>query len=93
MLRKRVIEDMQTHTEWSPVEAIRFMQTELKLTILELAKLSGLPGDIIEGIVKGTSPGTVEELGKLLGIVGLKLGVVRRTSPHRQCASDDYSPP
>lgn len=77
LLRKKVIEDMLAHTEWTPVEALGYMRKELKITLEELEKLSAVPAQVIESIEQGTSTGTVEELGKLLGVLGLKLGVVR----------------
>lgn len=78
LLRKKVIEDMVEHTEWTPAEALGHMRSVLRITFEEFAKLSGVPAQVIESIEQGTSTGTVEELGKLLGVLGLKLGVVPR---------------
>lgn len=78
LLRKKVIDDMLAHTEWTPTEALAYMRKELRITFQELAKLSAVPAQVIESIEQGSSTGTVEELGKLLGVLGLKVGVVRR---------------
>lgn len=42
LLRKRVIDDMLAHTEWTPTEALTYMRKELRITFQELAKLSAV---------------------------------------------------
>lgn len=98
LLRKKVIEDMLAHTEWTPAQALGYMRGELRLTTEEVAKLSTVPVPVIESIEQGTSTGTVEELNRLLGVLGLKLGVVRRRTEHGVNAailekSDDINEP
>lgn len=77
LLRKHVIAEMLARTDWTPWEVVRYMRAELQLTVDELAKLSDVPEGVLEAIDRGESAGTVEELGNLLGVVGLKVGVVK----------------
>lgn len=51
----------------------------LRLTIDGIATRSNVPASVIELIEQGT--GTVEDVGKLLGVLELKLGVVRPPAP------------
>lgn len=77
LLRKHVIAEMLARTDWTPWQAVRYMCAELRLSVDELAKLSNVPEGVLEAIDRGESAGTVEEFGHLLGVVGLKVGVVK----------------
>ncbi len=85
---KRVTEEVLARTDWTPAHAVGYVRSEFGLTAEELAKLSGLPSPVIERIEQGESTGTGEELSKLLGVLGLKLGVVKmppeRSEVYRQ---------
>ncbi len=76
-LRKKVIEDMLAHTAWTPAQALGHMRRELSFATDDLAKLLKVAAPVIESIARGASTGTVSELGKLLGVLHLKFGVVR----------------
>lgn len=78
MVRKRVIEEVLARTDWTPAHAVGYIRSELGLTTEEFAKLSGVPSTVIEGVEQNGPPGTVEEFSKLLGVLGLKLGVVKK---------------
>lgn len=75
--RRHVIAEMVARTDWTPWQAVRYMRVELGLAVDELAKLSGVPKAALETIDRGEATGTVEELDNLLGVLGLKLGVVQ----------------
>lgn len=75
--RKHVIAELLARTDWTPWQAVRYMRVELGLAVDELAKLSGVPKAALETIDRGEATGTVEELDNLLGVLGLKLGVVQ----------------
>jgi transcriptional regulator with XRE-family HTH domain len=49
----------------------------MRLTTTELAKLSGVGFRTLQDIEGERSEGTVQTLNRILGVVGLKLGVVR----------------
>ena len=52
----------------------------MRLTRAALARLAGVSHRTVQDIEQGRSEGTVQTMNRLLGIVGLKLGVVRRMS-------------
>ncbi|RLJ40006.1 helix-turn-helix domain-containing protein [Acidovorax sp. 106] len=75
--RRQAIEDVLAHPEWTLAEAVRHIQTGLRLTSAELARVAGVSQKTLLDIEQGRSPGTVQTLNRILGVVGLKLGVVR----------------
>lgn len=79
-LRRQAIEDVLAHPEWTLADAIRHLKTTMRLTSAELARLAGVSHRTVQDIEQGRSEGTVQTMNRLLGIVGLKLGVVRRVS-------------
>jgi len=77
-LRKQAVEDVLSHPEWSLAEAIRHLRTTMRLTTAELAKLAGVGFRTLQDIEGERSEGTVQTMNRIFGVVGLKLGVVRR---------------
>lgn len=82
-LRKKAVEDVLAHPEWDLVQAIRHLKTTMRLTTAELAKLAGVGLRTLQDIEGERSGGTVQTMNRVLGVVGLKLGVVRAASPRR----------
>ena len=76
-LRRRAIEEVLAHPEWSLAEAIRHLKKTMRLTTAELAKMAGIGFRTLQDIEQEVSPGTVQTMNKVLGVLGLKLGVVR----------------
>ena len=75
--RRQAIEEVLAHPEWTLAEAVRHIQSGLRLTSAELARVAGVSQKTLLDIEQGRSPGTVQTLNRILGVVGLKLGVVR----------------
>jgi DNA-binding XRE family transcriptional regulator len=76
-LRLRAIEEVLAHPEWTLQQSVRHLKRTLRLTSAELARLAGVSAKTIQDIEQGRSEGTVQTLNRILGVLGLKLGVVR----------------
>lgn len=77
MLRQEVMDEVLAHPEWSLPEVIRFIKKRLRLTTEDLAKLSGVSFRAVQNIERGVSPGTVQSVNRILGVLGLRLGAVK----------------
>ncbi|WP_028999884.1 helix-turn-helix domain-containing protein [Azohydromonas australica] len=77
-LRRQAVEDVLAHPEWSLRESVRHLKKTLRLTSAELARLAGVSMRTLQDIEQGRSEGTVQTLNRILGVLGLRLGVVRR---------------
>jgi DNA-binding XRE family transcriptional regulator len=77
-LRRQAIEDVLAHPEWALPQAIRHLKKTMRLTTAEMAKLSGVAHRTLQDIEQGRSEGSVQTMNRVLGMLGLKLGVVRR---------------
>ena len=77
MLRKQAIDDVLAHPEWTLQQAVRHLKRSMRLTSAELAKMAGINAKTLLDIEQGRSLGTVQTLNKVLGVLGLQLGVVR----------------
>ncbi|WP_230958570.1 helix-turn-helix domain-containing protein [Burkholderia territorii] len=77
-LRRQAIEDVLAHPEWSLRESVRHLTQTMRLTSAEMAKLAGVSTKTIQDIEQGRSDGTVQTMNRIFGMLGLKLGVVRR---------------
>ena len=77
LMRKEAVESLLAHPEWRLVDAIRHLKKSLRLTSTELAKLAGIAMRTLQDIEQGRSQGTVQTMNRVLGVVGLRLGVVR----------------
>ncbi|MEN8512335.1 MULTISPECIES: helix-turn-helix domain-containing protein [Burkholderia] len=77
-LRRQAIDDVLAHPEWSLRESVRHLKQTMRLTSAEMAKLAGVSTKTIQDIEQGRSDGTVQTMNRIFGMLGLKLGVVRR---------------
>ncbi|WP_063552414.1 helix-turn-helix domain-containing protein [Burkholderia territorii] len=77
-LRRQAIEDVLAHPDWSLRESVRHLKQTMRLTSAEMAKLAGVSTKTIQDIEQGRSDGTVQTMNRIFGMLGLKLGVVRR---------------
>lgn len=82
MLRKQAIDDVLAHPEWTLQQAVRHLKRSMRLTSAELAKMAGINAKTLMDIEQGRSLGTVQTLNKVLGVLGLKLGVVANAPVH-----------
>jgi DNA-binding transcriptional regulator YiaG len=80
MLRQEVMDEVLAHPEWPLPDVIRFIKKRLRLTTEDLAKLSGVSFRAVQNIERGVSPGTVQSVNRLLGVLGLRLGAVKSTA-------------
>ena len=76
-LRRKAIDDVLSHPEWSLAEAVRHLKQTMRLTSAEIAKLSGVSTKTMQDIEHERSEGTVQTMNRIFGMLGLKLGVVR----------------
>lgn len=79
MLRKQAIDDVLSHPEWTLQQSVRHLKRTMRLTSAELASMAGIAQKTLLDIEQGRSTGTVQTLNKILGVLGLQLGVVRRS--------------
>jgi DNA-binding XRE family transcriptional regulator len=77
-LRRQAVEDVLAHPEWTLPQAIKHLKKTMRLTTAEMAKLSGVAYRTLQDIEQGRSEGSVQTMNRVLGMLGLKLGVVRR---------------
>jgi DNA-binding XRE family transcriptional regulator len=78
-LRRQAIEDVLAHPEWTLPQAVRHIKKTMRLTTAEVAKISGVGFRTLQDIEQERSEGSVQTMNRILGVLGLKLGVVRRT--------------
>jgi DNA-binding XRE family transcriptional regulator len=76
-LRKKAVEDVLAHPEWSLAASVRHLKKTMRLTTAEMAKLSGVAVRTMQDLEQERSEGTVQTMNRILGMLGLKLGVVR----------------
>jgi DNA-binding XRE family transcriptional regulator len=76
-LRKRAVEDVLAHPEWSLAQSVRHLKKTMRLTSAEMAKLSGVAYRTMQDIEQERSEGTVHTMNQIFGMLGLKLGVTR----------------
>lgn len=84
MLRKQAIEEVLANPQWELPQAIRHLKKTMRITTAELAKLAGVSYRTLQNIELGQSPGTVQTVNQVLGVVGLKLGVVSARATSRE---------
>ncbi|MFE8646103.1 helix-turn-helix domain-containing protein [Sphingomonas sp. NCPPB 2930] len=77
-LRQRAVEDVLAHPEWSLPQAVRHLKKTMRLTTAEMARLSGVGYRTMQDIEQERSDGSVQTMNRILGMLGLKLGVVRK---------------
>jgi len=76
-LRLQAIEDVLAHPEWTLQQSVSHLKRTLRLTSAELAGLAGVSTKTVQDLEQGRSEGTVQTLNRILGVLGLRLGVVR----------------
>jgi DNA-binding XRE family transcriptional regulator len=91
-LRKQAVEDVLNAPHWSLRESIRHLKTTLHLTSAEMAKLAGISHRTLQDIEQGRSQGTVQTMNQILGVLGLRLGVVR-AAPDASASPANPAPP
>lgn len=74
---KKAINDVLANPHWSLPQAVRHLKKTMRLTTAELAKLSGVSFRTLQDIEREKSKGTVQTMNRVLGVLGLKLCVVR----------------
>ena len=76
-LRRQAIEDVLAHPEWSLPQAIRHLRKTMRITTAEMARISGVAYRTLQDIEQERSEGSVQTMNRVLGTLGLKLGVAR----------------
>ena len=77
VLRVQAVGGVLADQDWTLQQSVRHLKRTLRLTSAELAKLAGVSTKTVQDIEQGRSEGTVQTLNRILGVLGLKLGVVR----------------
>jgi DNA-binding XRE family transcriptional regulator len=75
LLRQEAVETLLSHPEWPLHESVRHMKKAMRLTTAELAKLAGISFRTLQDIEQGRSQGTVQTINRILGVLGLRLGI------------------
>ena len=76
-LRKKAVDDVLAHPEWSLAQAVRHLKKTMRLTTAEMAKLSGVAYRTMQDIEQERSEGSVQTMNRIFGMLGLKLTVAR----------------
>lgn len=76
-LRKQAVDDVLANPSWSLPEVIRHLKTTMRLTAAEFSTLAGVSIKTLQNLERGDSPGNVQSVNRVLGVLGLRLGVVR----------------
>lgn len=76
-LRRRAIEDVLAHPEWSLPQTLRHLRKTMRITTAEMARISGVAYRTLQDIEQERSEGSVQTMNRILGTLGLKLGVAR----------------
>lgn len=93
-LRRQAVEDVLAHPEWSLRQSVQHIKKTLRLTSTEFATLAGVSKKTMDGILQGSSEGTVQTLNRILGVLGLRLGVVNAPPSRSQTPFDEeFDPP
>ena len=69
------------HQVWSLPEAIGHLKKTMRLTTAEFAKLADVGFRTLQDIEQKRSERSVQTMGRIFAVLGLKLGVVR-TAPN-----------
>lgn len=76
-LRRQAIEDVLAHPEWSLPQTLRHLRKTMRITTVEMARISGVAYRTLQDIEQERSEGSVQTMNRILGTLGLKLGVTR----------------
>jgi len=77
-IRQQVVEDILNNPHWPLQQVVQHLKTGLRLTTAELAKVAGISARTLQDIEQGRSQGTVQTMNKILGVMGLRLGVCKQ---------------
>jgi DNA-binding XRE family transcriptional regulator len=93
-LRRQAVDDVLAHPEWSLAQAVRHLKKTMRLTTVEMAKLSGIAYRTMQDIEQERSDGSVQTMNRIFGMLGLKLSVARISresglAPSEQGAAQD----
>jgi DNA-binding XRE family transcriptional regulator len=77
-IRQQVVEDILNNPQWPLQQVVQHLKTSLRLTTAELAKVAGISARTLQDIEQGRSQGTVQTMNKILGVMGLRLGVCKQ---------------
>lgn len=87
-LRKKAVEDVLAHPEWTLAQSVRHLKKTMRLTTAEMAKLSGVAYRTMQDIEQERSEGTVQTMNRIFAMLGLKLGVVSMSRSPSATASE-----
>ena len=76
-LRRQAIEEVLAHPEWSLPQSIRHLRKTMRITTVEMARISGVAYRTLQDIEQERSEGSVQTMNRILGTLGLRLGVKR----------------
>lgn len=77
-IRQQLVEDILNNPQWPLQHVVQHLKTSLRLTTAELAKVAGISARTLQDIEQGRSQGTVQTMNKILGVMGLRLGVCKK---------------
>lgn len=80
-LRKQAVDDVLAHHEWSLPQSVRHLKKTMRLTTLEMAKLSSIAYRTMQDIEQERSDGSVQTMTRIFGMLGLKLSVAAIARP------------
>ena len=80
-LRREAIEAILARPKWLLPQAISHMRRAMRLTTAEMAKLSDVSQRTLQDIEQERSEGSVQTMNRILGVLGLRLGVCRIIAP------------
>lgn len=80
-LRREAIEAILARPKWLLPQAISHMRRTVRLTTAEMAKLSDVSQRTLQDIEQERSEGSVQTMNRILGVLGLRLGVCRIIAP------------
>lgn len=76
-LREQAVQDVLAHPEWPLPQALRHIRQTLRLTAQDMGRLAEVSYRTVQDIENGRSAGNVQTVDRLLGVLGLRLGIVR----------------
>ncbi|AWL28848.1 transcriptional regulator [Acinetobacter defluvii] len=75
--RQAVLDTIEQHPEWEIYQVAKFLRTELRLTLPEMAKITKIAPQTLQKIEQAESNPTLQSILKLLNAFGLDLMVKR----------------
>ncbi|WP_232453832.1 transcriptional regulator [Burkholderia ubonensis] len=69
-LRRRAIEDVLSHPEWTLRESVFHLKRTMRLTSAEMAKLACVSTKTMQDIEQGRSEGTVQTMNRISACSG-----------------------